>query len=566
MKSSVQLYAARTIALLCLAAAGGTGFGQTPAGGQAASDARIDAVFLAQTHVMKPDQPYFKLVGQRDTLLKVHVVSPSGGPAPEVVATVASGGETNTLKLRGPSTLPKSLPSEPGKVQHRFEDSFTAIIPARLVRKGLVVEVRAGASRVRHELAVGAPTVVHMKMFDVHYFGKGTNDYPPGFFRELEAKWPVAKLEIERVRGINFPELVIPPRANLPAARVRSPAEYLKKTGAKFDGEQAAALQWVWALSRAGGNRDVAMCYINILGVSAGGQAGGFNGVGSLSPGILNHELGHALGLPDGQDKNYPYRGEMYGIKPPKVFNEVHVGPTWAFDLPSRTFIPPTVQQTKGKGVAGTYKADPMQGGGVGDQEPPFYLRHFSDYNVHKMQAFLERRVAVLRNGHYYKWDDATGDYTKKVENDGVTYPVAQDLPVISVMAAMTLADPDVNMIYPPIGPYRGNVIRTFDPRQPADREAARQIFAPKGGCDFTLKITQGGRERFYLLPASAAEDNNPNVLRPLITAAVNLRAEEGNVTAVELLHTPRAEQNGLPQNPKVLARWAAEAAARVTP
>jgi hypothetical protein len=502
----------------------------------AGSDTRVEAVFLAQTHVMKPDQPYFKLVGSRDTLLKVHVVSPGGAASPEVVAVVRSGGETNTFKLAGPATLPKSLPSEPGLVQHRFEDSFTTLIPARLVRKGLVVEVRAGASVVRHEINVGAPTVVQMKMFDVHYFGKGTNDYPANFFKELEAKWPVA---------------------NLPAARVTSPGEYLKKTGAKFDGEQAAALQWVWALSRAGGNRDVAMCYVNILGAAAGGQAGGFNGVGALSLGIMNHELGHALGLPHiGEQKDYPYRGEMFGIKPPQVFNEVHVGPTWAFDLPSQAFIPPTVQRSSARWIAGTYKADPMQGGGSGDQEEPFRLRHFSDYNVHKMQAFLERRVAVRRDGNYYKWDDATGDYTRKVESDGVTYPIAQDVPVISIMAAMTLADADVNMVYPPIGPYRGNLIRTFDPRQTADRDAARKLISPKGGCDFTLRITQGGKERYYLLPASAAEDNDSSKLRSLTTAAVNLRAEDGSATAVELLHTPAAQESGLPDQPKVLARW----------
>ena len=367
----------------------------------------------------------------------------------------------------------------------------------------------------------------------------------------------MAGLEIERVRGINFPKLVIPERGNLRAARVTSPEEYLKKTGAKFDGEQAAALQWVWALARAGGNRDVAMCYVNILGAAAGGQAGGFNGVGALSLGIMNHELGHALGLPHiGEQKDYPYRGEMFGIKPPQVFNEVHVGPTWAFDLPSQAFIPPTVQRSSARWIAGTYKADPMQGGGSGDQEEPFRLRHFSDYNVHKMQAFLERRVAVRRDGNYYKWDDATGDYTRKVESDGVTYPIAQDVPVISIMAAMTLADADVNMVYPPIGPYRGNLIRTFDPRQTADRDAARKLISPKGGCDFTLRITQGGKERYYLLPASAAEDNDSSKPRSLTTAAVNLRAEDGSATAVELLHTPAAQESGLPDQPKVLARW----------
>ncbi len=535
----------------------GTALGQTPADKVNSSDARVDAVFLAQTHVIKPDQPYFKLTGNRDALLKAHIVSPSGNPAPEVVAIVVSGGETNTFTLKGPATLPQSLPSAPGLVQHRYEDSFTKLIPARLVRPGLTIEVRAGSSIWRHDINVGAPTVVHMKMFDVHYFGRGTNDYPANFLKELESKWPVAELEIERVRGINFPELVIPARNKLPAARVENPEDYQKKTGAKFDGEQAAALQWVGALSRAGGNRDVAMCYINILGVFAGGQAGNFNGVGTITLGIMNHELGHALGLPHiGEQKDYPYRGEMFGIQPPKVFNEVHVGPTWAFDLPSGTFIPPTVQQTKGKWIAGLYKADPMQGGGDGDQEAQFKLRHFSDYNVHRMQTFLERRVAVLRDGNYFKWDDATGGYTKKVESDGVNYPIAQDVPVISVMAAMTMADADVNMIYPPIGPYRGNLIRTFDPRQAADREAARKIFSPKGGCDFTIKITQGGKESFYLLPASAADAGDVKKLVSLTTAAVNLRADDGAVSAVELLYTPKADQSGLPEKPQALAHW----------
>lgn len=519
-------------------------------------DLHIEAVYLAQTHVMKPDQPYFRLTGNRAALLKVHVVSASGAAAPPVQALVRSKGETVMLTLQGPATLPKTLPSEPGVVRHTLEDSFTALIPARLVRPGLSVEVRAGAQSVRHEPAVGAPTVVKMKMFDIHYFGRKGNDYPEGIFQELEAKWPVAAFELERVRNINFPELVIPHRASVenPPVKVASPEAYLAKTGKKFDGEQAAALQWVGALSRAGGNQDVAMCYVTIMGVPAGGQAGGYNGVGSPSVGIMNHELGHAFSLPHiGEQKDYPYRGALHGISPPKVFNEVHVGPTWGFDLPSKTFLPPTVQQPSGRWVAGTYKADPMQGGGSGDQEKPFRLRHFSDYNVRKMQAYLERKVAVYRAGQFFKWDDTTGDYTKKVQTDGVHYPTEIDVPVLSVMASISLAFPDVNLVYPPIGPYKGNRIRTFDPRVLADREAARATFSPKGGCDFTLKVTQGGKESLYLLPVSADDAGKP---LGLATAAVNLRAADGPVTAVELLHTPGADRTGLPESPKVLAQW----------
>jgi hypothetical protein len=217
---------------------GGHLIGQTPTNKTEPGDARIEVVFLAQTHVMKRDQCYCKLTGNRDALLKAHVLSPSGGLAPAVLAIVISGSETSTFTLKGPATLPKSLPSEPGVVQHRDEASFTTLIPARLVRK---------------------------------------------------------------------------------------------------------------------------------------------------------------------------------------------------------------------------------------------------------------------------------------VKSDGVSHPIAHDVPVISVLVAMTVADADV-MIYPPNGPYRGNLSRTFDPRQAADRESAQKIFSPRSGCDFTLKITQVGKQRFYLLPAGAAEEGDSKKLRRLVS------------------------------------------------
>ncbi len=244
---------------------GGHLIGQTPTDKTETGDARIEEVFLAQTHVMKPDQSYCKLTGNRDALLKAHVLSPSGGLAPAILAIVISGGETSTFKPKGPATLPMSLPCKPGVVQHRDEDSFTTLIPARLVRK---------------------------------------------------------------------------------------------------------------------------------------------------------------------------------------------------------------------------------------------------------------------------------------VKSDGVSHPIAHDVPVISGLVAMTVADADVNMIYSPIGPYRGNLIRTFDPRQAADRELAQKVFSPKGGCDFTLKIIHGGKERFYLLPTGAAEEGDSKKLRRLSTSAVNVRAGDGSVTATELLHTPKADRS----------------------
>ena len=198
-----------------------------------------------------------------------------------------------------------------------------------------------------------------------------------------------------------------------------------------------------------------------------------------------------------------------------------------------------------------------MQGGGAGDQEQGFHFRHFSDYGVNKMQRYIEGKVAVFREGNHYKWDDEDGYYTKGVTSDGVRYPIEHDVQVISVMASMTLADRNVNMVYPPIGPYKGNLILTFDPTNPSDRATADEVFCPSGGCDFTLRVVQGALQKTYMLPASAAEGDDPYSRSSLKTEAVNLSASDGAVTQVELLLTPNAEKDGLPHDPEILYIWA---------
>ena len=525
-----------------------------------ASQITISQVYLAQTHVLKPDDPLFKLVGNRDTLLKVQVIAPNGTPVPTVTADLSLGNDTTTLTLDAPSAIQETFEDKLGKVNHRYYDSFTNVIPAEWVKPGLHVSVKAGSSTVEHDIKVGAPTLVKMNMFDVHYFGLSGYDYPAGTFEELEAKWPVSDFILERVRNIIFPELVVPARAGAPNVRVSSKQDYKDQTGLNFDGEQAAALQWVEALSASGGNFDVAMQYITIQGVPAGGQAGGFDGVGAPSVGILNHELGHALSLPHwGNNAAYPYKGTMYGIDPqPGVYMGTHVGPTWAFDLRTLTFIPPTVQvkTVASQDLVGYYKKSPMQGGGTGDQEVGFLMRHFSDYGVNKMQNYLEGKVAVLRDGNYYKWNATEGDYTTPVNSSEVRYPVQQDVQVISVMAATSLTSMDINMVYTPIGPYSGNLIRRFDPTVAADRTAAASGFAPSGGCDFSLRIVQGGQTKIYMLAASGVSNGDPLSSSSMKTAAVNLPATDGEITKVELLLTPDAEDNGLPANPQVLYTW----------
>src|SRR6478672_1175774 len=78
----------------------------------------VDAVYFGQTHVWKPDHPYFGLVGERECLIKAHVTDPAMPAAPPVSATLSLGGQTLNLPLSGPATLPASLPDGLGVVQH----------------------------------------------------------------------------------------------------------------------------------------------------------------------------------------------------------------------------------------------------------------------------------------------------------------------------------------------------------------------------------------------------------------------------------------------------------------
>lgn len=553
---------------------------------------QIQAVYFGQHHLQTPDHAEFRLVGDREALVKAYVFGDGYSLATPVIATLTLDGASTEIQLSGPAAFPLTANLADGSIDHDQNNAFTGTIPAQWVAPGLQVSVRVEGidygwggdggggdwgggggdwgggggvvpvyDEVTHALEVGAPTDVELMMVDVHFFGSAPDDYQAGWLGELEQKWPVSDLTLSRTSVI-FDELVVVPRAGAPATLASSTADYQAKAGVSFDGEQATALQWVAALRKAGGQSRRRLSYVNILGVEAGGQAWGFQGVGGIHEGVLAHELGHAMNVLHLVDEpGYPYVGDVFGIEA-RTGNDYHVGPTWGLDLRGGIdYIPPTVQfnsVANDPSIIGKGKLDPMQGGGTGDQEQGDIFRMYSDWTARQMQDYLEDQVVVWNAslGSYASWDDDAGDYTATVAGNGVNLPIVDDVDVISIMAAVSAPTPAANHVYPPIGPYRSGLIQHFDPTVAADRAAATANYCPAAGCDVTLRVTQGGVESLYMLPTPWKPGMDPLNKNSLKVGAVNVPASDGAVTSVELLLTTNANTGGMPANPTVLASW----------
>lgn len=514
------------------------------------TDIKIDAVFFAQTHVLQPKAPFFKLVGNKNTLIKVHLLSPSCAKAPKVEAELFLDGETTRLPLEGPEFLPKEICLELGKVVHCYEDSFTAMIPAEWIKVGLEVKIFAGElEHLVDRILIGPPLVMNMTMFDIHYFDYEDVDYPEGYEEEIFVRRPLTELNIQRLKKIIFPELIIPPRANNPAVRLKSTEEHMTKTGQEFNGKQLAAQQWYAALQNAGGQKQLNAYFISIANVHSGGWAWDYAGMGSLRrfP-VLNHELGHVLGVDDLPcEAGYPYMGEMYGIT--KGDGGYHGGPIWRFD-PRVGFVSPILSD-KSK-APGEWKKDPMGGGGIGE-EPGEEIAQFSDYSVRKMQDYMERNIVEWSEEEqaYVKWNPYIYKFIDIVKSNGINFPIEPDVKVYSVMVQVSAVTEEGNFIYPVIGPYVSGLIDTFDPNIEEDRKRARKL--PLGSWDISLRIEQGGVTKTYMLPIAWTPDDDPLDLDSLKTHALNVPVRDGEVTHAELLLTPEANVNGMPENPQVL-------------
>lgn len=501
--------------------------------------------------MLRPGAPFFRLVGHKKALIKAHVLSKKGNAAPTVVAELKLEGKTLALPLEGPANLPREICTEPGKVVHQYEDSFTATIPPEWVKVGLEILIKAGEIEYQVEhLEIGPPLVMNMTMFDVHYFDYEDVDYPDGFDAEIFARRPLSELNIQRLKRILFNELIIPPRENLPCVRIKNEEEHMTKTGQPFNGKQLAAQQWYSALQNAGGQKKLNAYFISIANVHSGGWAWDYAGMGSLRrfP-VLNHEMGHVLGVDDLPcEAGYPYRGEMHGIDKSGGF---HGGPSWRFD-PRVGFVSPILSEKAERGTPGEWKKDPMGGGGVGEEEGEA-IAQFSDYSIRKMQDYMERNIVQWseKKQAYVLWNPYLNEFCDVVKNVNNLFPIEDKVEVYSILFSVSAVTEEGNFVYPIIGPYTSGLIETYNPNSADDRKKARRHAV--GSWDISLRVEQGGKAKTFMIPLAWDPDGSPFDIDTFLTHAVNVPTRDGQVTKVEILLTPEVTIEGLPSSPKVL-------------
>lgn len=524
----------------------------------------VAGIYLAQTHVLPVDSEYACLVSDREALLKVDLIARKPDEkAPNVLVTTKLASQTATFKLVGPALVPTVRE----KKHHGFSDSYTVMLPKEWIRPGLVLQIVAGPLAKDLTVQVGAPNPLHLTLlhFNIFRAPKPVQE-PPDWPAEFQVKLPISSLTIERRDPILFTEVVIPPRPDvkLPAVRVRSTQEYKDKTGANFDGEQGFALGLTNAIQAASGHGRLSVYYTNVAGVGVGGGlADPFTGMGIAGNlAVFFHEFGHTLSLGHwANHQKYPHQTDVDGIKG----DPGHVGPTWGFDprkgaigdgIQLPYFIPPIVQANSVGREPGVFKKDPMAGGGSGDQEKGFHFRMFSDFSVHQMQAFLEDQLIIWDEGQkaYLKWDQAQQQY-KPTPNNGVDLPVEREASVYTIIYGVSAATPEANFVYTPLGPYQSGMIKLFDANVAEDRTAAQMNFC-KPQCDFTLRVTQSGRSRSYIVRGQWKPNQDPLKNESYFVGALNVASDEGAVDAVELLLTPNVDKAGIAANPASLYQY----------
>lgn len=592
----------------------------------------VEQFRLAQTHVLpkpagrvwKANQSaplYLRVISDRKALIIVDA-DLKGGTSPQLNAFYQNKSLGNIPLISGLSGL--SVEDQSATFPHTAR-TWHAVIPASWVKKDIFLRVRATQAKASSFVRlsnVSAP--VHFDLYSLPFYLFGATDNTLAWSnvqapdaatqQEMLAKWPISSLNAQNhaAQRVDWPYLVISPRSGQAAYTVTTPSE--QKDGFA---NMSAVLNILGQLRQANGDGGTAnQYYAPIIQANKNGQlveiggglGGGHVGTGDHRySGIFIHEQGHAFGLPHaGESYNalsgYPYAGGS--LK----------GSVWGYDHDQNMLMPTIVPRTashytqcKTQVYAGIprqlntlgqcIKQDPMQSG-AGDQASHFKFALFSDYSIARMQRYFDGLTTVNTDGlksyqggrvfkqttmptGYARWDtidkawvafDPSIDAVKGLYGAQQNFPISKNVSVYTIAVSVSKAGTSgATQIYPVIGPYTGNLIKSFDPTLAQDRTdmtpntSAYPWYCRGTGCDYTLRVNyangtvkhvalQGGfRPWFGQDQAFSTDVTNPTNGSSFKTWAVNVPASSA-IQSIDLLDTPLS-WTGVSGTAPVLAR-----------
>jgi hypothetical protein len=203
--------------------------------------------------------------------------------------------------------------------------------------------------------------------------------------------------------------------------------------------------------------------------------------------------------------------------------------------------------------------------------------------NAAGTKSYSGGRVVVNANmpTGYARWDsidqawvafDPSIDAVKGLYGAQQNFPISKNVSVYTIAVSVSKAGTSgATQIYPVIGPYTGNLIKSFDPTLAQDRTdmtpntSAYPWYCRGTGCDYTLRVNyangtvkhvalQGGfRPWFGQDQAFSTDVTNPTNGSSFKTWAVNVPASSA-IQSIDLLDTPLS-WTGVSGTAPVLAR-----------
>jgi len=583
-----------------------------------ASPAHLLDVYLAQTHVLRPEDRFFRLVAGRDVLFIARVENDNQTLAIEVLDHL--GGLLGNLALKGPEQLDKTAGNGPAP----FTLGHSARIPGNWVHPGMQIRLLHGQQQLTLEHpSVGAPNVLTYYSVPFVLFGRTLDSLPPDGLamshehrEEYAARLPVNRFDYRAMPPLLLDRLVLEPNDQSPGLLLPvwpdCPRTQSQSPECDVYRAMGGILAYLDLLKTANGEGDIAHYYGLVFnerrmqnGYSEiwGGLGGGDVGVGDSWLDVMHHEMGHAYGLGHaGEDfqeifdrdfnshfsagsKQFPYAASSPGDSR----ENGNVGDTWGYDLNRREFIPPYLYNSDGS--IRQHKQDPMQSG-AGHREAGYLYSMFADAYVSRIQTHLEGYINRLGKIHY---DAATNRLLRwnydQNRYDPVPYPtpctqrpacygpgdipIEHDVPVITLIGSISRTTSELNLIHPPYS-RNGNLIRLYDPTLIGDLQELREHYnwyCADAGCQYVLRLSEriDGqlRHRHILLRAGFFEwhqwernilkagADNPNSGDSFTRWSVNIRPQ-GNLEKVEILFKDQAQQGLLSGEGEVVASWTA--------